>query len=83
MDVGRGVLDDRQNRPSPVGYERIADPWIDAAVDRVCVLHGHVFTNVIAVERRGVEHLTAVGIDHLDVLASLDVCSFTVARAPE
>ena len=74
------VLDQGQDRPPPVGDERVADPRDDMADRDAAVLHRHELVQIVGIEGPGVDDLLTLGVDHFDPLAFANADSFASAR---
>ena len=69
VDAGAGVLGELEQWPATVAVERVAGARHELGEDRSRVLHRHVLGRVGGVERPGVDHLAAGGVDDPQPLA--------------
>ena len=80
VDAARSVFDQGQDRPPPVGDERVADRREDMPDRDAAVLHRHELAQIGGIERPGVDDLLARRVDYFDDLAATQMRSLALAR---
>src|SRR5215813_4475393 len=72
MDPGRGILNEGEDGAALVRDQTVSHMYHDPAQGCSCVFHGHTFAEIGTVKGPGVDDLLSVGVDDLNVLATLE-----------
>ena len=74
------VLNEREDRSSPIGDKDVADQRNDPPDCDAAVFHRHEFVQIIRIEGPGVDDLLTFGVDDFDPLAFANPHGLTLPR---